>query len=133
MSRPTLTDLSIGELCDGLRLAIDRIEEHNAEGKILGGVREGFEALLLEKMEAAGIESTKTEKITVTKSLQWRPKYDPERWGEIMQWCAESGNMHLVQRRLSIRPLQELIDNDVPLPAGLGVESFTKITHRRIN
>jgi hypothetical protein len=72
-----------------------------------------------------------TDGITCTVCTKWRAKYEPEKWKDIVKWAVETGNEHLIQRRLSDKPVMEIIDTGGTLPEGLSVQPFDELKFRR--
>lgn len=60
-----------------------------------------------------------------------RAKYDPEKWPSIVKWAGETGNEHVIQRRITDAKILDLVKNGVALPDGLSLEAFTKVSIRK--
>lgn len=112
---------------DRARAAHDAAKSATAEAEI------DVLALMREMgMDKAGSRVASPESgLTVTLRDKWKAKYDPERWGDIVDWMRSIGRDDLVQRRLNDSKIMDLVDNGVALPDGLAVESFTQLEVRR--
>ena len=126
---------SQAEICADYRAALDEIDEINLRLKRASARKEALQREALAYMTREGLtrdgDKISAGGITLTRADKWRPAYDPEKWTSIVKWAIESGNDHIVQRRLSASPIMELVDAGVPLPDGLSVESYTELSHRR--
>lgn len=105
---------------------------------VLSGINKDIdacEAAIRESFEASGKWedgcAAKAGGVTVTVRQKWRAKYMPEHWESIVKWAAETGNAHLIQRRLSDKPVMELLDAGVSLPEGLTVEAYKDLVFLR--
>lgn len=123
------------ELLSNYRRLLDLKDEANT---VLSGINKDLdecEAKIRSAFEASGKWedgcAAKAGGITVTVRQKWRAKYAPEQWASIVAWAGETGNSHLIQRRLSDKPVMELLDAGVSLPEGLTVEAYKDIDFRR--
>lgn len=112
------------------RAVLDRAESLRVEQSKLADEREAIERQLVEFSEAHGVQQFGDDEISVTVAEKLRVKYDPEQWADIVRWDLETGT-GAVQRRLTDAKIISLIEDGVPLPAGLSVEGFKKVTYRR--
>lgn len=62
---------------------------------------------------------------------RWCPKWDPEKWPEIVKGFVDLGRTDIIQKGVSIAPLMGLVDDGIPLPGGLSVEAFKRLEVRR--
>jgi hypothetical protein len=86
----------------------------------------------LDRMKKSGLDPKLSgHGISVYLTDKCRATYDPERWAEIVKWAVESGRDYIVQRRLSDKKIESLIEEGVELPIGLGIEYYPDISHRR--
>ena len=123
----------IGSLCSQLRLVLDRIDAVNAQLKGVKSEKERISREIQSLMEDSGIDSVKNASagITVTLREDLEPTYDPEKYEDIFQWCAQVGREDFVQRRLSGAKIREFVDSGGGLPSGLTLTPVTKVTFRR--
>ncbi len=106
-------------------------EDYDAMAKAGRGLLNDIEADIQRKMEEMGIESVAQDGVSLTIRKKFRAKYEPEMWSDIVKWAASSGLDYVVQRRLNDAKIMELVDNGVPLPQGLTVESYNDLAFRR--
>ena len=120
-----------GELLDDLRNTMDVIDELNASIKAASKQRKAIEAKLQKMAESAGVDSFSNAQISVSFKEDFAAAYDPESWTDLMKWAVETGNFQLIQRRISTKPVKELIDNGMELPVGVRLEPLTRMNVRR--
>jgi len=122
---------TLGELI-GLYARLDaEVDERDVITSRLIDQREECRTAIMRLMVAQGTEKASAAGLTVSTREKFRARYEPDKWPDIVRWAVESGNDHIVQRRLTDAKVLELIDNGVPLPDGLGVEAFTALDVRR--
>lgn len=124
----------LGECLSELRTMIDLIE--TIEDGQLRQLKKNREALEAEAANA--LRYSKQDKATaggVTASIKqrWAVKYDPERWGEVVQWAVENGRSDLVQRRLNDARIMELVDAGTAIHPALTPQAFERLEVRRVN
>lgn len=114
---------------------LDLKDEATAVVSTINKSIDACEGKLRECFEAAGKwvdgAGSKSGGITVTVREKWRTRYNPEHWPAIVAWAAATGNQHVIQRRLSDKPVMELLDAGTSLPEGLTVESYKDLDFRR--
>jgi len=59
-----------------------------------------------------------------------RAAYDPQMWDKVLG-AAASGMPQLIQRRLNVTALEELVENGQPLPEGCRLEPYTELSVRK--
>lgn len=126
-----MPEQNTGHLLDDLRLTMDLIDELNQSLKVASKQRKAIEAKLQKAAESAGVDSFSNSQISVSFREDMIASYEPEHWNELVAWCVETGNYQLIQRRISTKPVKELIDNGLEIPAGVRLEPTTKINIRR--
>ena len=123
---------TIGQTMDLLRQCLDLRDALASMDKLLAEVRSKSEKALLDYQEMMGVSRLATDGLTVSFDPNaLRAKYDPEKWDGVMKWAVETGNTHIIQRRLTDARVEELIRLKTALPEGLSVETYTKISVRR--
>lgn len=136
-SHAMLTDTtpSLSDLLARFRDIKDAKDEVNARLKDLNKREGEMESAILAAMESAGFvksgDKVSSAAGTATRQTKWRAKYDPEKWPDIVKWCAENNRTDLVQRRLSDTRIMEIVDLGQPLPDGIEPESYTDLSFRR--
>jgi len=94
-----------------------------------------IESKIMAAMKDAGLDGDGAKVshggLTVTLRHKFRAAYDPEKWSGVVKWAAETGREYIIQRRLSDKPVVELMDNGVALPDGLTVTSYEDLDFRR--
>ena len=122
---------NIGAKLDELRDVLDTIDEINASLSGLKKQKDRLEYELKKSSEETGITSFSSDRLSVSVKEEMVVGYDPAYWNELVEWAVRTGNQHVIQRRVSTRPILELIDNGVELPIGVRLEPVTKINVRR--
>lgn len=123
---------SVDAMLARLRTLIDANEELDRQKKELSDERQQIERDLMAFHKTTGLEKFAGSGMAVTidpKAL--RATYVPDRWPDIVKWAVDSGHGYIVQRRLSDAKVVDLFDQGVPLPDGLSLEGYTKISVRR--
>lgn len=123
----TVTD---AELLSTYRSLLDTKDERAAALTETNKMIAGIERQLLERFEASGLDSMKGAGITVWTKPQAVVDCDAEHWTDILQWATETGNVHLIQKRLTAKSVIEALDNG-GLPAGLIVKWIPNVEFRR--
>lgn len=127
--------MNLSELLTAFRAEKDVQDILNADLAASRKRADELEQSILAEMERNGFDSDGSKfsdgGMTVTRRTKWRAKYDPALWPQIVAWANESGNSHIIQRRLSDKPVMELIDCGVALPEGLSAESYVDLDFRR--
>jgi phage shock protein A len=128
----TVAAPNVGETLTRLRAVRDEMEGLNSELSKLESEKSQLEAALMHAHEEQGVDSFKGGGLTVSFAQAFRAKYEPEKWTSIVKWAVETGNEHLIQRRLTDTKVVELVDGGIALPDGLNLEGYTKISVRRV-
>lgn len=123
--------MNTGDLLDDLRNTMDVIDELNQSLSAAKKQRKAIEQKLMDEAETAGVDSFSNSRVSVSLKEDFIAAYDPEMWNELVAWAVDTDNLQLIQRRISTKPVKELIDNGSELPAGVRLEPTTKITVRR--
>lgn len=127
--------MDIGKELTEMRRLLDDKERLNAELSDINKEIAKIERRLSEYCEKVGVDQIKADgvlSVTVKKIL--RIGYDKDRWNNLVEWAASTGNTHIVQRRISERPVMELMDtlgNDFPAHL-FTFEECNRVSHRRI-
>lgn len=120
------------ELLAELRGIKDERDTLNQELSKLAERESRIERELLAFHEATGLSSLSGGGLSVSFDPDaLRAKYDPDQWSGIVRWAVEHGHDYIVQRRLSDAKIVELAAGGTELPAGLTLESYTKLSIRR--
>lgn len=125
---------TLGELIHLYARLDSEIDEREAATDVLRKQREECKAAIKGMMEVPGKGQDKATAAGLTFSMvtKDRAKYDPGEWPNIVKWAVETGNDHIIQRRLTDAKVVELIANGVALPWGLTVESYRDVQVRRV-
>lgn len=123
--------MNTGELLNELRSTMDTIDELNQSLNAVKKHRKDIERQILDESERTGTTSYGNDAITVTVKEDFIAAYDPEHWNDLIDYASKTKNYQIVQRRLSTKPIAELIDNGAELPEGVRLEPITKINARR--
>lgn len=131
-TEPPTPTANISDLLAELRSVIDERERLSEQDSRLSKRKSAIEFELLGIHAATGLESLSGNGMGVTfKDDAMRARYAPEQWNAIAKWAAETGNMHIIQRRLSDAKIVDLVMEGVQLPEGLTLETYTSISTRR--
>jgi hypothetical protein len=122
---------TLGDLIRAWKEQKAAVEDLEREAKTARFMLVDIEEEIHSKMQELGIESASEDGVSVSTKTKWRAKYEPELWGEIVKWAANSGLDYVVQRRLNDAKIMELVDNGIALPQGLTVESYNDLAFRR--
>ena len=123
----------LDDLAVELRAVIDQMDEVNSRMKSLSGMKSNLLSQIQKKMEEVGIDSAKSNvaglSLTVKEDLV--ATYDPEKFQEIFDWCAEQDRYDFIQRRMSSAKIKEFVESGGGLPEGLTLSPITKVSFRR--
>lgn len=123
--------MNIGDVLDEYRGVIDQIDELNASLKALREQKERLESQIIEAAEKSGVTEFANDNLKATIREDFVASYDPAQWTDMVRWAVETHNEHIIQRRLSTRPVTELIDSGHALHPGIVLQPQTKINVRR--
>ncbi len=123
--------MNTGDLLNDLADTMSVIDEMNTQLSAAKKQRAAIEAKLRDVAEQTGLSSFSNDRITVSLKEDFVAGYDPDQWNELVAWAVETGNLQLIQRRISTKPVKELIDNGCEIPAGVRLEPTTKVNVRR--
>lgn len=127
----TNQEQKISAALTALRETIDELEAVREREVELNKKRYAIERELLSIHESTGLVAMANDYISVSVEDKDRATYAPDCWDDVLKWAVETGNMNIIQRRLSDAKVVALIGEGIPLPAGLGIEPYKKISHRR--
>ena len=125
------SDVSAGDLLTELRQLLDKRDEVNLTVAAINERRNQVEYELQKLAERTGLDSFSNDVLTVSVKTETVVGYDPEYWGSLMEWAVRTNNTHIIQRRVSTRPVMELVDNGIEMPEGIKFETITKVNTRR--
>ncbi len=131
MTTTTEETAGLGALLDELRALLDQNDELNAEQARLRKRRTQIEDAIRRHSEDTGVNRFGNDHLNVTVSEDMVASYDPDHWNELVKWAVETGNLQVIQRRVSTRPVLDLIDSGSELPEGLKLEPQIKVNVRR--
>lgn len=125
----------LNDLLTQYRAEKDRQDELNAQLADSRAKADGLERRIMDAMKNAGLDSDGSkvshDGLTVTLRHKFRASYDPAKWSAIVRWAIDTNNEHIIQRRLSDRPVLELLDNGEKFPDGLTVSTYEDLDFRR--
>ena len=123
----------LDDLAIELRAVIDQLDEANSRMKSLKGMKDNLLSQIQRKMEEVGIDSAKSNEagLSLTVKEDLVASYDPEKFQEIFNWCAEQDRYDFIQRRMSSAKIKEFVDSGGGLPEGLTLSPITKVSFRR--
>lgn len=104
-----------------------QIADLDAQATALRGERETAKQAIMEYLREQGQDKATACGLTASVLTKDRAKYDPAEWPNIVKWAVETGNDHIIQRRMTDAKVVELVRNGVALPWGLGVESYKEV------
>ena len=127
--------IDIGKELADMRRLLDDKERLNAELSDINKAIGKIESRLSDYCEKVGVDQIKADgvlSVSVKKTL--RIGYDKDNWDALVEWAATTGNHHIVQRRISERPVRELMDTlGDDFPAHLFTyDEYSKVSHKRI-
>lgn len=127
--------MDIGYEVKALRELLDARDELNAQLKENGNAIRQIEDRLTDYCEKVGVDQVKVDGVlSLSIKDELRISYDKDNWDGLIRWAADTGNIHIVQRRISEKPIKELMstlgDN---FPAHLfKYDEYKKVSTRRI-
>lgn len=122
----------VGDVLASLRAIIDAREKLSEIDSLLSARRGEIEADLMERHAKEGVDSYSGGGMSVSFNDEAvRVRYDPERWEAIVNWAFRTGNLGIVQRRITDAKIAALVAEGVSLPTGLTLETYCKLNVRR--
>lgn len=126
MAHNTIGDM-IGHLVELEAKLADAKAIVSALDREIGDLKSGLKQALIE----SGQDKAAAHGVTVSVVEKYRATYDPANWPQIVKWAVETGNDHIIQRRLTDAKVVELIRSGEALPWGLDAESYRDLLVRR--
>lgn len=120
--------LTLQELIQQGRVLRDRVKEHEEVISALKKEKEAIDQNILDIMEAQGISRTATDAASVSVTLRKTPL--ARDWDLIYKYILEKGYCHILQKRLSTKALEEIIDIEGPIE-GIEIEDMPVLNFRR--
>lgn len=106
-----------------------RKDRLNAELKDVEEELRELQTAFLHWAEEQGVDQVKGDGITL--SIRKQPTAQITDWAAACRWAVETGNEHIIQRRLKAGELQELAINDTPIPDCILLGEVERVAHRR--
>ncbi|MCC6661728.1 MAG: hypothetical protein IT437_12680 [Phycisphaerales bacterium] len=126
---------TVAELLRDMRGVRDQKDDLNSQLAVLADREAELQAKLRGAMCAAGLDKdggkVAGDGLSVTWREKWKANYEPQKWAAIVKWAVESGNDHIIQRRLTDAKVMSIVDSGGTLPDGLSVEAYTALDIRR--
>jgi hypothetical protein len=125
------SDVNAGDLLNELRELLDEKDDLNNTLSKVNKRREEVEYLIQQLAERTGLDSFSNDVLTVSVKKDTVVSYEPERWNDMVAWAVATNNLHIIQRRVSTKPVLELIDNGIEMPEGIKFTEMTRVNTRR--
>jgi hypothetical protein len=103
---------------------------YDADAEVLKEMQAAINEEMHIRLNEAGATSLKTKAGTITRKNT--TKYVMRDSGELLAFIRRTGKVELLQARLSTTAVQEMLNNEEPLPAGVGIEQELSIVVRRV-
>lgn len=123
--------MTIGEMIKGLRDVVDARDSLSNQDSELARQEAELKYQLQCKAQEQGVPGFKSPDGSFTVAEDLRAKYCPEAWDSIVKWAVESGNSHIIQRRMTDARVKALMLEGTVLPDGLTLEPYIKTSFRR--
>lgn len=91
--------------------------------------RDTLKGAIIRSMNAQGMESFKTDKITLTVKEEMQPQVKD--WLKVLPWIAEGKRWEFVRKQLNSGPFREMLERGDPLPDGLEAVPVLILNNRR--
>ena len=121
----------VGDMLSELRILLDRATALNAELTEVNKQRSAVEWKLKASMSANGLDKIANDCITVSTKDETVASYEPEHWADLVAWAVAHDATHIIQRRLSSKPIVELAVNGEPIPDFINLQTITRLNVRR--
>lgn len=123
---------TIADMLADLRAVKDRKDELNAALKEANQQESEFEGEILAALEISGVDKASLNGAgTASRVTKWRAVYEPDKWQDLVKWCAENNRTDIVQRRLADSRLLEMMDAGKELPVGVTMKPYSELSFRR--
>lgn len=132
-SSPVPETQTVQSMLKQLREKLDEQEAITAKDKAVKAEIAGLKLQLIHHAQSQGLDQFRGGGLTVSIDFEAvGVAYDPEKWNDVFKWAAETGNAHLIHRRLSASAVEELVKSGVALPEGLTLTTYPNLTYRRV-
>jgi len=121
-----------GTLLNGLRRVADLREAIAAIDKLLSKEKAYIESAIVKESELSGSLAFKNEAMSVSVKDGTSFRVDPEKWNSIYDWAVRTGNHGLLYKQVSSKVLSEIVASGGAMPEGITMDSFKKISARRL-
>lgn len=123
--------MTTGEILARFRQLSDELDKVKAHEKRLNAEWDELEKAIAEESERQGVPSFSANGVRVKVEPAYRVSYDPSRWGELLGWAANTGNLAVIQRRIGEKAVLDLIDAGQGTPPGVELSTYTKVSVTR--
>ena len=125
-----LTTMTLGDLADLYRDEWDQQEQANEIAREHGRRRDAIKAEIIRRMEDDGLETFKTERISLSLKEEFVPRVTD--WEAVQKWIADNGRWEFMRKQLNTGPFKEMIERGEPLPDGLEATALVTLNNRRL-
>ena len=116
---------------DRLRTIIDDREALAKDDRTLQEEAKGIEAFLIRLSKSLGTDIFRSPRLTLTVKAVTRYIVDPERWEDFYKWAVKTNNMHVLFKRASGAPFDDMIKAGSGVPDMVTMEDYDKASCRR--
>lgn len=104
-------------------------DAYEAADQLLKDKMERLDAWLLTQLDKLGADSLKTEHGTAYISTRDRASCGD--WETFWAWCAQEGRVDMLEKRVSVGPVTDYLNQYGELPPGINIERVRTVTVRR--
>lgn len=120
------------QLLTELRAIIDEREQLAEQDRKLSARKAQIERDIQRFSETHGVNKFSGGGLSVSVQDKLRVTYVPEEWPNFLRWAIETGNDHLIQRRITENKVLDLMASGTVVPAELvKTEAYRKVSIRR--
>jgi len=121
-------NLTLNDLIKMGRTIRDRMSEHEEALNVYKKEKATIDKSILDLMEAQGVQRTATDEASVSVTVRKTPM--ARDWDKIYRYIVDSGYCHILQKRLSSKALEEIIELEGAID-GIEIEDMPSLNFRR--
>lgn len=131
LTNQDVTKLNQGDFLQALADAMQVEDGLARQLKIAKSAVTDLENEARRRLEAEGVDQFVGKGLVVKLANKDVANYDPEKWPDIVAALIKSGDLHVVQRRLTASAVRSMFDAGKPLPDGLKLDIIKEISVTR--
>ena len=126
-----LAVMDLSALADEYKRVLGDIDQIKAAESRARGLRDAVREVIIERMKSQGIDKMSHAGLSLSVRKEPFVKLEDVDWDTLLGTLAGSHHGYIVQRRLTVKKLQEAVDQGMRLPDGVTIGTKDSLAHRR--